>query len=283
MIALLEELSACFQWDRAGKLIPKINEQGKKDGLSKEQIRELIFSYFKGGLGDRQLRRLLPLELKYRKFANKRKDVAAEADIMSASDDQPGIENLANEPETSTEEHSKATIEIKETTRENMPRTSKTKSAATAAAMAEDNAYKVAAPVVPKEQNAQDIGISPRGDSEVIASLKTENKKLEEKNDYLVRKLEEKSPEFSELHERIMELEGIEQERIRHRDFNSADSIPVKNDLMEEIDTLRKQVAEQTKLLSKDTFEGELEMRGLPVPLIVHINWSTGRATITRK
>ena len=102
MTELLEEFGACFQWDKAHKLIPKIDEQGKKDGLSKERIRELLFLHFKGKLSDRQLRRLFPLELKYPEFANKRKNVAGKADMMSASVEEAGIDPLANEPEAST-------------------------------------------------------------------------------------------------------------------------------------------------------------------------------------
>lgn len=75
----------------------------------------------------------------------------------------------------------------------------------------------------PKEHKVEETGISPKEDLELIASLKTENKRL------------------------------------------------------------RKDLAEKIELLSKNTFEGELVERGLPIALIVQINWSTGRARITRK
>jgi hypothetical protein len=285
IIVLLEEFSSCFQWDKAGKLLQKINEQGKKDGLSKEQIRGLIFSYFKGELGDRQLRRLLPLELKYTEFANKKKNAASEADIMSTSDERAGTQTLADKPDVEIEEDrhitsGAATKKQEQTMEENVSGISQTKSAYAATA---------AAPALTNEQNAQDIGVLPREDSELIVSLKTENKKQKERIDYLVGKLGEKSPEFAELYEsireleeRIRELEENERKRVRHSDFNSPASSS-STESIEEFNTLRKELAEQAKLLSKDTFEGELEMRGLPIPLIVQINWSTGRATITRK
>ena len=97
---------------------------------------------------------------------------------------------------------------------ENMPSTDQTKSAFAAA---------VAAHAIPEEQKVHFIGMSSREDSELIASLKIENKKL------------------------------------------------------------TKQLAEKNDLLSKNTFEGELVERGLPIPLIVQVDRSTGRATITRK
>jgi hypothetical protein len=110
MIVLLEESSTCIQWDKATKLIQKIYGQGKKDGLSKGQIRGLVFSYFKGKLGDRQLRRLLPLELKNSTFANKKKNATVKADIMSASNEQNTkkgtIETIANKLKAlANEEH----------------------------------------------------------------------------------------------------------------------------------------------------------------------------------
>lgn len=76
---------------------------------------------------------------------------------------------------------------------------------------------------IPKEYKDEETGISSSQDSELIASLKTENKRL------------------------------------------------------------RKELAEKNELLSRNTFEGEFEQRGLLIPLVVQIDWSRGRAIITRK
>lgn len=187
MTALLEEFSTCFQWDKAGKLLQKINERGKKDGLSKEQIRGLIFSYFKGELGDRHLRRLLPLELKYTEFANKKKNPASEADIMSASYERADMRTIPDKPEVKiNEDHhitSGATTEVQEHTMENnKPRTDQIESTYAA----------VLAASTSTEQKAHIIDVSSR-EEQLIASLKAENKKLRkdlaEKNNLLSRNI----------------------------------------------------------------------------------------------
>jgi hypothetical protein len=51
---------------RSSQLLVKIKDQGFSEGLSKDAIRDLIISALKDvvGLGERQIRRLMPLELK---------------------------------------------------------------------------------------------------------------------------------------------------------------------------------------------------------------------------
>jgi hypothetical protein len=58
--------------EKSSELLIKIYNQGKEDNLSKDVIRGLVVSTLKTvkGLKDRQIRNLLPLELKYSEFAN---------------------------------------------------------------------------------------------------------------------------------------------------------------------------------------------------------------------
>jgi len=61
----LDELKTQY---KSGKLLVKIYEQGKADGLPNDKIRELVVSVLRDvmHLGDRKIRRLLPDELKWK-------------------------------------------------------------------------------------------------------------------------------------------------------------------------------------------------------------------------
>ena len=78
MQKLLEDLKsnaniALTHIQKSSDLLIEIYNQGKKDGLTKDVIRSLVISILKEvkGLRDRQIRNLLPDELKYLEFANK--------------------------------------------------------------------------------------------------------------------------------------------------------------------------------------------------------------------
>jgi len=61
---------------QSSELMMKIYYQGEDDGLSKDDIRSLVVSTLKAvkGLKDRQIRNILPTELKYIQFANKSRE-----------------------------------------------------------------------------------------------------------------------------------------------------------------------------------------------------------------
>ncbi|HYT02864.1 MAG TPA: hypothetical protein VEL70_08125 [Candidatus Acidoferrum sp.] len=61
---------------QSSELMMKIYYQGEDDGLSKDDIRSLVVSTLKAvkGLKDRQIRNILPPELKYIQFANKSRE-----------------------------------------------------------------------------------------------------------------------------------------------------------------------------------------------------------------
>jgi hypothetical protein len=92
MQRLLESLKV--EWNLALKyrqnsdsLIKQIHEQGKADGLPTSEIRGLIVFTLRGvrKIGDRQIRNLLPEELKYSQFANKPAEAAAVSASSSAA------------------------------------------------------------------------------------------------------------------------------------------------------------------------------------------------------
>jgi|GEM_PF-6324902 len=134
---------------------------------------------------------------------------------------------------------------------------------------------------LPKEQAVQETGMSDDNGSVEIRPLLAEIKNQQERIGYLEGKLREKSPEFSELSDRMRQLEGIEQERIKRNDFKSAASLPAENGLLLEIDKLRKRLRDQDELLTKNRFEADLLLKEETVPLIITINRSTGRAIVS--
>jgi hypothetical protein len=74
-IKLRQELKHSF--NGSADIADRMYEQGKKDGLSNSTIREDIETTLYGVVKGRQLRNILPLELKYTKFANRPKPEAA--------------------------------------------------------------------------------------------------------------------------------------------------------------------------------------------------------------
>lgn len=118
-------------------------------------------------------------------------------------------------------------------------------------------------------------------DQITIYSLQNKLREIEERNEYLAKKLAERSPELPDLYEKIRELEEIETERIKN-DFVSAESLNVTNNhLQQEISSLREKIDEQESLLSIDTFYAELEIKGQIIPVTIIIDRKTRRAKVT--
>jgi hypothetical protein len=133
----------------------------------------------------------------------------------------------------------------------------------------------------PKEQITKESNLhGPRNDVITIESLQDKIRIMEEQRDYFAKKLAEKSPEFPELYDEIEQLKEIESERIKHRDFNNAASLPTKNQLQQKIDSLEERINKQDNLLAKNRFEAELELKEEVIPLIILINRVTGRADV---
>jgi hypothetical protein len=88
---------------RSSELLIKIYYQGEDDGLSKDEIRNLIVSTLKAvkGLKDRQIRNLLPPELKHTEKANKGLDSNCKDDaaMIAASENNTTIYETTRERE----------------------------------------------------------------------------------------------------------------------------------------------------------------------------------------
>ena len=110
-----------------------------------------------------------------------------------------------------------------------------------------------------------------------IQSLEDRIRILEGEKDYLAKKLAEKSPEFRELHEEILELREIESKRMES-DFKCAASLPAKNASQQKITSLEKRIRELETLLAKNRFEADLELKEQIIPLIILIDRVTGKA-----
>jgi len=121
----------------------------------------------------------------------------------------------------------------------------------------------------------------PRDETTSIESLQDKQKVTEQERDYFADKLAEKSPEFSELYERKRQLEEIEKERIKHNNFHSAASLSAKTELQTKIETLEKRASEQVALLAETRFEADLELPDQSLPVIIIINRSATKASVT--
>lgn len=96
-LELLGELKNTFV--KAGNLVIRLYKQGKKEGLDSELIRSDIVSALNRALSERQIRNLMPLELKYSKFANKSKAV-----VELVIEPEPEIETEAEKSAASSGE-----------------------------------------------------------------------------------------------------------------------------------------------------------------------------------
>jgi len=92
---------------------------------------------------------------------------------------------------------------------------------------------------------------------------------------------EESARLLSELLEENRQLKEIESKRIKQADFINAASLPAKNQLQTKIEILEKSVSEQDALLAETRFEADLELPDQSLPLIIVINRSTARASVT--
>ena len=92
---------------------------------------------------------------------------------------------------------------------------------------------------------------------------------------------EESARLLSELLEENRQLKEIESKRIQQGDFVSAASLPAKDESQRKIETLEKRVSEQAALLAETRFEANLELPDQSLPLIVIIDRSTARTSVT--
>jgi hypothetical protein len=132
--------------------------------------------------------------------------------------------------------------------------------------------------VLSKEQAIHEQESRQQSDAIItIQSLEDRIRILEGEKDYLAKKLTEKSPEFRELHEEILELREIESKRIES-DFKCAASLPPKNRSQQKITSLEKRISELETLLAKNRFEADLELKEQTIPLTILIDRVTGKA-----
>jgi hypothetical protein len=124
-----------------------------------------------------------------------------------------------------------------------------------------------------KEEAINEIEASPLNNDRIITIRSPQNK---------IKVVGEESARLlSELLEENRQLKEIESKRIMQGDFISAASLPAKNELQRKIETLEKSVSEQDALLAETRFEADLELPDQSLPLIIVINRSTTRASVT--
>jgi hypothetical protein len=75
----------------------RLYKQGKKDGLSIELIRADTIAALDGAISDRQIRNIMPLELKYSKFANNKNKSKSAANGLETIET---VETVEEEVET---------------------------------------------------------------------------------------------------------------------------------------------------------------------------------------
>jgi ParB family transcriptional regulator, chromosome partitioning protein len=126
-----------------------------------------------------------------------------------------------------------------------------------------------------KEQAAKDHELHSQS-----SELQTEMEILRQDFAYLVERLGEKSPDFSELYEERNQLRAICRERGIHRDFTSAASLPATSELQQKVDKLQNELNEQKSIIAKNTFQADLQLKEQIIPLIIIIDRISGKVQV---
>lgn len=114
-----------------------------------------------------------------------------------------------------------------------------------------------------------------------VRSLQNKIKILEQEKKHVSDELSEKSRELDDLFEEMKQLKQIESERIKYNDFNSAESLLTDGRELLRVKALDKQINERDRLLAKNRFEANLELKERIVPVIILIDRLKETAKVT--